>query len=63
MTTAISGLSLLSITLLSDNCEVIAHPSFRIMKRLGAFLLPPPPPGWDASPSQVTDQGASHNFQ
>ena len=26
-----------------------AYPSFRSMKRLGIFLLPP---GWDASPSQ-----------
>ena len=28
-----------------------AYPGFRSMKRLGVFLLPP---GWDASPSQVT---------
>ena len=28
-----------------------AYPSFCSMKRLGVFLLPP---GWDASPSQVT---------
>ena len=25
---------------------------FRSMKQLGTLLLPPPPPGWDASPSQ-----------
>ena len=28
-----------------------AYPGFRSMKRLGVSLLPP---GWDASPSQVT---------
>ena len=28
-----------------------AYPGFCSMKRLGVFLLPP---GWDASPSQIT---------
>ena len=30
-----------------------AYPGFCIMKRLGVFLIPPPP-GWDASPRRVT---------
>ena len=32
-----------------------AYPGFYNMKRLGVFLLPPPP-GWDASPSQSYPQ-------